>query len=396
MPEPRHQRNRPAAVVIGNHTQGLGVVRSAGVAGWPAWVVNDKALSLVRFSRYLTGYRRVCRGTLGSLADLACAEHLIEALLDLPVENGSLLLGVDEDITCFVFRSRSRLGAKYHIPDVRLDRIYDKYLFNSLLPHAARIETRLYSDGRIHALDRVDDFVVKGRQGNAFRRVTGTKAMTLARFVEFGPELVFREVDAEHVIVQRLITSDRPIVSVCSFCVNGRIQVAFQYEKLRQHPDRFGTGTYLRSVAVAGIQDIAAEVLCALAFTGISEIEFVWDSASRTYRIIEMNPRTWKSTHFATQCGANLVDAYMTYVSSGQCKPIGTYAVNRYWADLATDIPQMIRDRTVGGYQRGFFESSWNSVDPVPGVAFWTLFPLLALDQWRSATRTRGPSMSSR
>lgn len=369
----------PAAVVIGNHTQGLGIVRSAGVADWTVWVVNDKVLSLTRFSRYLSGYRVLDSGTLTHLDDPASADHLAAVLLGLPVEDSSVLFSVNEDITRFVFRYRERLSAKYCIPDVPLDQIYDKYRFNNLLPGSARIDTRLYSEAA-GTIDHPERFVVKGRQGNAFRRLTGEKAIPLSQFAPHS-DSVFRQLTAEDVLVQRLVATERPVLSLCSFSIDGQIQGAFQYEKLRQHPNQFGTGTYLRSVSVDDIRADASQVLSTLAFTGISEIEFIHDSASGTYKVIEMNPRTWKSIHFATQCGTNLVDACLAYVASGERRPSGVYVPDRYWTDLATDLPQMIRDRQLGHYHRGFHECSWEAADPVPGLALWTLFPLMAAEQ---------------
>jgi predicted ATP-grasp superfamily ATP-dependent carboligase len=370
---------RPTAVVIGNHTQGLGIVRSAGTAGWATWVVNDHVVSLARFSRYLSGYRLLRRGTLTDLDNPAAVEELCRTLLDLPVSTGSVLFGVNEDITRFIFCNRERLSVKYHIPNVALDQIYDKYRFNNLLPETARIDTRLFAEGDRDIADP-DRFIVKGRQGNAFRRITGAKAMPLLEFKERYAASVCRELGASEILVQRLVTSDRPVLSVCAFSVDGQVQSSFQYEKLRQHPNQFGTGTYLRSTAVDGVRATAGEVLRRMAFTGISELEFIHDSESGGYKIIEMNPRTWKSTHFAAQCGANLVDAYLTYAASGECPSGSAHAVDRYWVDLATDIPQLIRSRQFGPYHVGFHECSWTSSDPLPGLALWTLFPVIAIE----------------
>jgi hypothetical protein len=49
---------------------------------------------------------------------------------------------------------------------------------------------------------------------------------------------------------------------------------------------------------------------------------------------------------------------------------------------LATDIPQMLRERKRWSYERGFFECTWSRSDPRPAVALWTLFPLMTLESW--------------
>jgi predicted ATP-grasp superfamily ATP-dependent carboligase len=371
---------KPASVIIGDHTQGLGILRSAAVTGGDVWVVNDKGMSLTRFSKYLSHYRQIGRGTLGHLGRPEFSEVLLKALLELPVEYPSLLFGVNEDITRFIYQHAQILKCKYFIPAVRLDRIYDKYLFNLLLPESARIDTRLCSETEIGSVDRSNRFILKGRQGNAFRQLTGEKAIRLDRFTEHHRGRLFRQLSPEQVIIQEIVETDRPVSSVCSFSINGQMSGIFAYEKLRQHPNVFGTGTYLRSIRADSVEELADCLLKSLDYTGISEIEFIYDCRTGTYRVIEMNPRTWKSINFASQCGQNLVAQYLTYVATGQANRDDQYACDQDWVDLATDIPQMIRELNLRRYQRGFFECTWDRLDPWPAVALWTLFPLIALE----------------
>lgn len=372
---------QPAAVIIGNHTQGLGILRSAATAGFDVWVVNDKGISLSRFSKHLSGYVQVRRGMLGQLDDTEAAESLLRVLLEVPVEDRSLLFGVNEDIVRFIYRNRTPLAQKYFIPAARLDRVYDKYLFNSLLPESAQIQTFLCSETDIGNVTSPKRFVLKGRQGNAFRRLTGEKAERLDRVTPTYAARLFTSLPPDQVILQEIIDSDRPVTSVCSFSVEGETVAVFAYEKLRQHPNRFGTGTYLKSVGADALAPLAARVVRAVQFTGVSEIEFIHDPRTGVFKVIEMNPRTWKSVHFATQCGQNLVARYLTYVATGRVERDGQrYACDRYWADLATDIPQLIRDLSLPRYHRAFFECTWDRSDPLPALALMTAFPLMALE----------------
>ena len=371
---------KPATVVIGDHTQGLGILRSAAVAGGDVWVVHDRSISLARFSKYLSGYRQIGRGILSQLGQTEFAEVLLKTLLELPVEYPSLLFGVNDDIISFIYRHGKLLRQKYFVPDVRFDKIYDKYLFNSLLPDPACIDTRLCSETEIGNVDRPHRFILKGRQGNAFRQITGEKAIRLDRLSQHDRDRLFRGLSPDQVIIQEIVETDRPVSSVCSFSVKGHTSGVFAYEKLRQHPNHFGTGTYLRSIRVDPFRPLADYILKSMNFTGISEIEFIYDWRTETYKVIEMNPRTWKSIHFATQCGQNLVARYLAYLSTGGTGGDDHYACDRYWADLATDIPQMIRQMKLWPYQQDFFECTWDRSDPWPALVLWTLFPLMALE----------------
>jgi predicted ATP-grasp superfamily ATP-dependent carboligase len=376
-----------AAVVIGNHTQGLGIVRSAGIAGRPAWMVNDGPFGLARFSRYITGYRRMPRGTLAALDRPEVAAALVAELRRLPVGPGSVLFGVNEDITRFIFEQRAKLADQFHVPGGALDQIYDKYQFNRSLPEPARLDTRLWREEWL-GLGDPDRFLVKGRQGNAFRRHTGVKAMPLSRFASYDRAGLFAVLRPEDVLLQKRVRSSRPVVSFCSFASGGQVVASFMYEKLRQHPDEFGTGTYLRSMWDEAIATLGAGVLAQHGFTGISEIEFIHDPDTDAWHGIEMNPRTWKSIHFASQCGRNFVDTFLRHANSRPIPPVPGHAIDCYWADLLTDLSQMFRDRRMHRRKRGFFECAWDRRDPLPAVALWILLPWLYLERrWTHGSR---------
>ncbi len=371
---------RPGTVVIGDHTQGLGIVRSAAAARGDIWVVNDKRVSLARFSRFLTGYRLLPYGWLSQLDRPDVAEALVDVLLDVPVEYPSLLCGVNEDIVSFIHRHCRALRQRYAIPDVPFEAIVDKYALTTRIPEAARIRTRLCSECDLDRVEMPRRFILKGRQGNAFRRITGLKAVPLDRISAQARRDVFARMPSDQVLLQELIETDRPIASICSFSIDGQPSAIFAYEKLREHPSRFGTGTYLRSIDGAALEPLARELLERLQFTGISEIEFVFDAREQVYKVVEMNPRTWKSIHFATRCGQNLVERYLTYLA-GKPLPAGArHVVDRYWVDLATDLPQVIRGAVFRPYRGRFAECTWDAKDPWPAVALWTLFPIMAIE----------------
>jgi predicted ATP-grasp superfamily ATP-dependent carboligase len=374
-----------ATVVIGDHTQGLGIVRSAAMAGGSVWAVNDKSVSLSRFSRYLTGTRQLKRGTLNRLGREECAETLRKALLEIPFDGTAALFGVNEDIIQFIQRNRAALGARYFIPNVKFESIYDKFCFNNLLPEASRIHTFLCKEIDIDALPRPQDYILKGRSGNGFRQVTGQKAIRLSELSFSDQKRLFAKIRPDQLVVQEIIETRKPVVSACSLSINGRIVNQFGYEKLRQHPNRFGTGTYLRSSAIEAHRPVVEHILRRLDYTGISEIEFIHDPKTDSYRVIEMNPRTWKSIHFATLCGQNLVAQYVKYLENGLLEPPGGYDLGRYWADLATDVPQMLREGRLWRYHPGFFECTWSSADPLPAFVLWTMFPLMAIENLLSS-----------
>jgi predicted ATP-grasp superfamily ATP-dependent carboligase len=373
----------PPVVVIGDHTQGLSIARSAGAAGAAVWIVNDRHVSVTRFSRlsrHVTAYRKLRRGTLEQLDQPAYAAHLRDTLLELPFAGRAVLFGVNEDVTRFIYENRAILRPRYAVPGVRLDAIYDKFRFIDLVPEAARIETRLCSETDLDALAPAERFILKGRSGNAFRRLTGHKAIPVSRVPASKRAALFSRLAPNQVMVQPIIKTTKPVVSVCTFSVSGHIKGVFGYEKLRQHPEPLGTGTYLRSVDVNGLLPLAEHIVKHSDFTGVSEIEFIHDQEAGVYRAIEMNPRAWKSVHFATLCGENLIGRYLRHVAGAETDSCSRFEKDRYWADLAMDLLHMVHARRIGTYRGRIFECVWDRTDPLPAAVLWTLFPVILLE----------------
>jgi hypothetical protein len=369
---------KQAVVVIGNHTQGLGIVRSASVTGRPIHLFFDRKICASRFSKHLSCFHFLKRGALRNIDGRPYAEYLCDQLLSLPIEYPSPLFAVNEDIIRFIDMYRERLAQKYYIPDFELRLVFDKFDFNDFLPENIRIPTHVISN--IDPGDFGVDYILKGRQGNILRNLTGRKALILNSENKKLVAKALRELPNDRLVVQKIIRTSRPIFSVCTFCAEGAVHGLFMYEKLRQHPRRFGTGTYLKSSYSSELLEISKEILQGLKYTGVSEIEFVYDDDTQSYRVVEMNPRTWKSVMFATQCGQNTVEKYVKYIME---EPYGTgleFAVDQHWVDLYTDIPQMIRERKVFSYNRGkLFECTWDRKDPFPFLAITFFSPLIAL-----------------
>ncbi len=174
------------------------------------------------------------------------------------------------------YSNKLKLKEKYYIPENGYDIIFDKFLFNKSLPSDNQIETYLGSINDFSKLKN-SNFILKGRKGNNFKNITGKKAIFLSELSDEIYRNISAKIGGENLVIQKVIEGNFPVQSVCSFSVEGKIKGLFIYEKLRQHPDKFGTGTYLRSIESNDVLKIAENVLDKIKYTGISEIEFILD-----------------------------------------------------------------------------------------------------------------------
>ena len=86
--------NKPALVILGNGTQGLGIIRSAGRLGIPIIQINDKYISAARFSKFITKYIKLPSNLLSKVNfEKKADDELVRLLLDLPVNYPSIIIG---------------------------------------------------------------------------------------------------------------------------------------------------------------------------------------------------------------------------------------------------------------------------------------------------------------
>ena len=372
-------------LIIGNHTQGLGIVRSLSDCSCERHLINDKIISISRYSRYLTMYHFIKRDILTHLYKKNNSEYLLQYISDLVPEGQKwVVFGINEDITHFLYENKQHLRTKLSIPENDVTPICDKYRF------AAEIEKIGLLSPKTYLLNRFDEnflnhgsYVSKGRIGNKFRNISNTKGMEikskddLIKLKRYTADYL----DADEVLLQKKISRNDEVLSFCGFAINGDLYNEFQYVKIRQHPNEFGTGTFLKSIKDYTIYKQSVSIIKHFAYTGIFEIEFVKDF-NGNYYIIEMNPRTWKSIHFATLCGQNLCTAYLNYMDKGIIPEKNyNYFTDKTWVDLGTDIPMLIKNRQWAhpGYDKNTFFCVLNQKDPLPFLMEILMTPFISL-----------------
>ena len=372
-------------LVLGNHTQGLGVIRSLRYSGYSVHMVNDKHICLSRFSRYLTRYHLLPRNTLSNVHRPSVARFLVYELLKIAADSSkTVVFCMDEDLIQFIYENKVALSSKFIIPDNDIDGISDKYLFAKALD-AIGIpgpKTMLLSD--IQELPKAYDvhpFLYKGRSGIRLKNLLNSKCAEISSSDDLARlRGTIKGKIAEHeVLIQQKLQNNTEVASCCGLAICGDLRRIFQYVKLRQHPDEFGTGTFLKSIRDHRLTEMTLKIVDHFSYTGIFEIEFIMDNDG-SYNVLEMNPRTWKSIHFATDCGQNLCRAYCDYLLRGiMIEKDFKYEEGRFWVHLSTDMAMLIKNRGKRKYNRNMSFCVWDSRDPLPFFVESLLMPLLLL-----------------
>jgi hypothetical protein len=119
--------------------------------------------------------------------------------------------------------------------------------------------------------------------------------------------------------------------------VAGEIKAYWMGEKIREHPIRFGTATFAKSMNAEPCLTQSRKLLKALNYTGVCEVEYLRDPGDGQYKLIEINARTWLWVGLARACGVDFAKMAYAYVN-GMAQPYPeTYETGVCWINPWTD-----------------------------------------------------------
>ena len=90
------------------------------------------------------------------------------------------------------------------------------------------------------------------------------------------------------------------------FDARGDVKASFVHEYLRQFPYHAGVGTYARSVKNDSVLNYGIQLLKALNWYGVAEVEFKMDPRDHLPKLLEINPRFWGMCEMAVSSGMDL------------------------------------------------------------------------------------------
>jgi D-aspartate ligase len=334
-------KTKPGAVIIEGHVQGLANTRSLGEAGIPVIVV-DTTKCIASYSKYCNKYFRCPDFQTDDFADFLIILARKEDI------RGWVLIPSNDHAVYIISKHRERLQKYYKVITPHLDiieKIYDKSkLFNIAeklnipIPVTQDIKSVYESiNGKISY-----PAITKGRYGLSFYRAIGKKVLVANNENELHHhlQLIDDKIGIDNSITQEIIpyTDDNHTVSYTAFCENGEIKTYWMGEKLREHPLRFGTATYAKSVYIDECHQLSIPLLKALNYTGVCEVEYLYDQRDGKYKFIEINARTWLWVGLAKACGVDYAKIIYDYVNDIALSYPSDYDINKFWINPVSDI----------------------------------------------------------
>ena len=375
-------------MIVEGHVQGLSNVRALGELGIPVYVI-DSQNCIARYSKYCRKFF-ICPGFLSK----EFPEFLVELGKNENI-SGWILVPSNDHAAYSIARCEDRLKP-YFIsttpPLHTIEKIYDKAKLIHIAKNAGVPVPVTYSNTSSPPVlhDPVFPLILKGRYGLSFFKTVKKKAFTATSEEELSEHIIALEdqIGSGNIIIQELIPFNEKhrTLSYVAFCKEGEILAYWMGIKLREHPFNFGTATLAESINIRECHDQSIPLLKELNYSGVCEIEYLFDQRDRKYKLIEINPRTWLWVSLARRCGVDF--AVYLYNSSSNI-PIdfpGNYLTGIKWVNLITDIPFAIKYILKGQLKVSDYLKSlkgkkvlavFSKKDILPSFAFLFLLPRL-------------------
>lgn len=384
-----HGSKSIGAVVVGGDYQGLGIIRSLGRRGIPSVVIDDER-SIGKYSRYVkhSAYFKSIREP----------EAVVEAVLSVGkrygLEGWILFPTRDETVAAFS-QARSELSQFFRVPTPEWQSVkhaWDKRNLHRLATALNIPAPRSFNPQSIEELECIDfdpPYVLKPAIKEHFFYKTKAKAWR----ADSKEDLRKLFIQATHhagpgsMLVQEFIAGDgRQQFSFCTFFKAGQPLGSMVAQRRRQHPPEFGrSSTYVITCENPLLESYGSRFLKAIDYYGLAEAEFKFDTREKTFKLHDVNLRTWGYHSVGRLAGVDF--PYLLYRDQlGQCVSACRASVGTKWVRTVTDFPASVLDiagkrLTLAEYFRSFARPITDAVfdlrDPLPGLLEIGLLPYL-------------------
>jgi len=376
--------------ILGNHVQGLGVSRLAKKNGLDVWLFNHTGFCITRYSN-----------TCSRFIKYSDQNNLLEILSHQAFENEKpVLIPTNDKLVWFIAENYEILSEKYYIslpPKDVVEIAYNKIKTYKIaekigipIPHSffpRSLEEVIYK-----ANDLKYPVVIKPAIMHTYYTTTGKKMIKCNSSKELivGYKEFTKIIPLDEVIIQEMLPGGpQNLYSFGSFCDGEKVWASLTANRIRQKPMDFGISTtFAQSVAVEEIENLAKRLLSQINYFGISEVEFMFDPLANEYKLLEINPRTWKWHSIANILGVDLLKPMLNIWLQIPNVENHNKIVGVGWIERLTDFfvfaKELSRGRMgVGQYLKSLKIPKESAVfklnDPLPAIMYIILSPILLI-----------------
>lgn len=338
-----HNSNKAVGViVIGGHVQGLGIVRIYGRNQIPCIVLDETPFNLARHSKY-------CNDCI-----IFEPNMLITKLYEIGKKDffqNWLLVPTSDKHVKDISQNRESLAPYFTITsDIweRVEIFYNKKLtYNLAYNIGVRIPETFFPVSISDLSNSEIRFpcILKPTVMHEFYSIFKKKVI-YCQDKEFLIEKYkwITSIVKQQIIIQEIIPGEsKNLYSVC-FLFNGKEPlVTLCARRARQHPIDFGNATtYAETVDIPEIIETSIKLLREVGYKGICEVEYKYDSRDDNYKLLEVNPRTWKWHVISEKSNSPFLVSLYRFFQNIEVDSVNTWDKASY-IHCVTDFPVRLK-----------------------------------------------------
>ena len=377
----------PGAVIVGGHFSSLGAARNLAKHGVAVYIL-DTGVCVAQFSRHIKRFFK-CPPT-------SDETEFVDFLLQFAVKanlSGCVLFPSDDECVRIFAQHRERLSEHYFLTTPPWDVVkfvYDKRLTFRLAKERQIPIPETYNPDNADDLVSLNlDFpvVLKPAISTHLSSVTKKKAYRANDMQELVNlyEMMAAIMDRSEILIQELIPGRAEnLFSFAGFFKHGVAVAGLSARRPRQHPMEFGrASTFVETVNLPELEKLATQFLQGIAYSGLAEVEFMYDQKDVRLELLEVNSRIWGWHSIAIHAGVDL--PYLAYADAvGKEVPVGPVREGVKWVRLVTDVPTAVLEILAGRLTVRQYLASMSGdtkfavlslSDPLPFVADLLLIP---------------------
>ena len=375
-------------IILGNHIQGLGISRIVSRLGYNVTLYNNHSLGVARFSN-----------TCNKFVKYKNNNNLLELLQARKTQNKeALLIPTNDMLVGFVSDNYEVLKERYMLSMSKKE--VTELAFNKIKTYklALKAGVKIPESYFPISLDELNEIepkleypvIVKPAVMFRFYKQSGKKVFLCNSKQELikNYKKAIEIIPNDEVIIQEFLKGGaKTLYSVGSFAKKGEIMGSFIANRIRQKPMDFGVATtFAKTVLSEKIEELAKKIIKEMNYTGVSEVEFMYDEKINDYKLIEINPRTWKWHTISNILDINLIEMLIKNLDGKTIEKQKNTKENIGWIEQLTDTFIMISEVLKG--KMSFKEylktlkmpkeyAVWNKKDPLPAIMYIILSPYL-------------------
>jgi D-aspartate ligase len=166
---------------------------------------------------------------------------------------------------------------------------------------------------------------------------------------------------------------------VCAYISRtGEVIGPFVAQKIRQYPNDFGMGTFLKSVHNREVAELGTDLLAGMRYRGIADIEFKRDERDGKFKMLDMNSRYWFQTIQATSAGINFPLIQYQDLTDQELSSVTDYRDDVTWLNAPSDLLSIIKRPGPGRTDWNGLLKSWIMADCYSYFAWDDLGPAMS------------------